>query len=265
MRRGAVWGASAAAVAAMVVLAVLVANSRTGPQMPSLPSTLPEVSAQTPSPSGTSGPLFPTQSVEELVIPTAEIPAVAGLPATPDTGGGPMYAETTAVDPNFISPSPCARMPVAGLGSLFRGSGWISSRYQQSWGKASAKDTKFAWRVTQFIAVYPGADQARNLVSAARGFFGMCANQSIDATHDPPRADEPNPIYWSVNALQGSLREPTTTISLTQEGGGGWKMWRAVAAHNNVAMDLVFAAQDAPESAVQAMVQAIKNRVDAAR
>jgi len=249
----------------MVALAVLVAVSRTGPEMSSLPTTLPEVSIPTPSPSGTAGPLFPTQSVEQLVIPPAEIPAAAGLPPTPDTGGGQMYADATAVDPNYVSSSPCARMPVAGSGSLFRGSGWISSRYQQSWGKASAEDTKFAWRATQFIAIYPGADQARDLVDRARGFFRLCANQSINATQDPPRADEPNPIYWSVNALQGSLREPTTTISLTQEGGGGWKMWRAVAAHDNVAIDLLVAAPDAPESAIQAMVQAIKDRVDAAR
>jgi len=161
--------------------------------------------------------------------------------------------------PRFVDSKCAAKVLSPASRWFYSGSGPETSRYQASWGKPDDGATRFSWRAAQFVSVYPEATRAADLVARVDRDWQPCANTVING-YAPPAPDLP---YWSAGPLDFS--NATAIIGLTQEGGGGWKMWRAVAAHNNVVIDLMVAAQDAPETAIKAMLQHITSRIDTAR
>lgn len=252
--RAALW-AVAAAVAAVASAAGFVVTSQNG-QQGSSPTT-------TASPLGAPSPPFSAKAVEGLVIPAAEIPAVTGLPAALAIKAEKMHIDVLS-DPDYRQPqfvdSKCAgKILFPGSRWFYNGSGWLTSRYQASSGKPSDDANRFTWRTAQFISVYPDAASAANLVDRVIDYWQPCEDTVING-YAPPA---PERFYWSSGSLNAS--GDSAIIELTQEGGGGWKMWRAMAAHNNVVVDLMVAAQDAPESAIKAMLNDITSRIDAPR
>ena len=253
------WWAATAALSAVSGVAGFVVTSH-AEHRASTPTT-------TPMPSAASSPPFPAKAVEELFISATDLPAVTGLPAAPAQKSETMHVDVLT-DPDYRQPrfvdSKCAAKVLSPASRWFySGSGPETSRYQASWGKPGDGATRFSWRAAQFVSVYPAATRAADLVARVDRDWQSCANTVIlGYRQDAPPAPDYGP-YWSAGPLDFS--NATAIIGLTQEGGGGWKMWRAVAAHNNVVIDLMVAAQDAPQTAIEAMLQHITSRIDAAR
>lgn len=250
--RATLW-AAAAALAAVASTAGFVVTSHNGQQASS--------STTTASPLGAPSPPLSAKAVADLVIPAAEIPAVTGLPAAPATKAEKMYIDVLS-DPDYRQPqfvdSKCAGKILVPSRWFYNGSEWLTSRYQGSWGKPADDANIFTWRASQFISVYPDAASAANLVDRVVDYWHACEDTVING-YAPP---SPERLYWSSGSLNASGE--SAIIELTQ-GGGGWKMWRAMAAHNNVVMDLMVAAQDAPESAIKKMLNDITSRIDTHR
>lgn len=63
--------------------------------------------------------------------------------------------------------------------------------------------------------------------------------------HDRGPDGRPDDARWTAGQVDNT--DPTTDMMpLSQEGGGGWRAWRALAVRNNVVVDVVIAAPDLP-------------------
>lgn len=223
----------------------------------SLP-TVPTVAPVSPSSKPAPPPKPPVlaKALDGLVVPADQIPAATGIAPAPIQSQSQMF---TAFPTTQFQDPQCAPVAFPGQAFFYEGSGWLATRVQNSWGKVSDQAPGYAWRASEFVTNFDTPKLARDFVGIKTLLLTNCENRPINAKADPPSPDD---ARWTAGQVDNT--DPNTIMMpLSQEGGGGWRAWRALAVRNNVVLDVVIAAPDLPQSAILGLLKAITDRIDA--
>lgn len=246
-RRGK-WLAAAAAVtvSGAAVLGVVVTGNQAdaprdvaGPAVSTTQSTAPSTPA-TP-------PITSAQLSDILLTPVAAADIIdSGTLIGHEVDGMRIFeamADDEIVDQDCIS-----MLPV--METAYQGSGYVAVRVQ------SLRDPVGNKRFTQGAVTFGNAAAASRYVASAKKSWEACANRSVDfgftskSDHD----------FWSVGDVNEA--DGVLTFTETQEGGGGWSCQGALAARNNVVVDLFTCGEHVSGLTAVRLANAMTNKVD---
>lgn len=252
--RRTVWVLIAAGLALLaVVAAVVVVTVRRGDPAPAGRASSPPAESTSTAAETPAAPPVPVPALSGLLLTLPELATVSGS-ATVTGGKGDGETIYEALSTDVIVDQDCVSLMPAEQ-SAYQGSGYISARQQFLAG--TSPDRKIA----QTLVSFADADTAARYVSSARTAWEKCANRNINLRSAD--ADTTRNNFWSVGPVteaDGILR-----TSRVQEGGAGWACQDALAARNNVVIDIYICGIDVPESVVPAFVNQVNTKIEAVK
>ncbi|WP_156746579.1 sensor domain-containing protein [Mycobacterium sp. E1715] len=228
-RRWPTWAQIAVGAAVMVTLgaAGLAINVAASPDDTASSTVLPapKTSAAPVSPGpAPEAPTVPLSALPGLLLDVATINSIEGatdIAPAPDSGNDhTAYSGLTTDRPE------CGEIQAPALESELDGSGWIGVRTQ------SLQDRDGARHLNHSAAVYFGTAKAANDFAAKQAqAWPRCNGASLHLT----TRREPTSVWTAGTATN---RDGMLSITNTQEGAGGWQCQRALAARNNIVIDV---------------------------
>ena len=138
--------------------------------------------------------------------------------------------------------------------TAYRGSGFVAVREQ------SLRDPVANKRFTQSAVTFGDDDAASRYVETTKTAWEGCANRSVDFGLTESSSDHD---FWSIGAVTDT--DGVLTFTKTQEGGDGWSCQGALAARDNVVVDLFTCGEHVSGLTAVRLANAMTNKVDDAR
>jgi serine/threonine-protein kinase len=228
----AVLGAVIVIAAAAVSVVVLTSKSASHEATP--PPTSSTTTTTTSSP---PAPLVTPAELTGLLLPPEQVAGIVGADALVQES----LAVTTIDDSQKVVEKDCIGVAAPDQHLVYGDSGWTAARSQ---ALRNAGEGPRAFAIIQAVISFPSADQAKQLVAAQKSQWTKCSGQTLTFVFPTP----PSPQLWTV----GKPDDIDGTLRMTQDmkDGGGMKCQRALAAHNNVAIDVSACRYDVVNQAV---------------
>ncbi|MGB6209697.1 serine/threonine-protein kinase PknH/PknJ [Mycobacterium sp.] len=246
-RRG---GRIAAVLSAVVVLAaasVVVVTLTT--KSASHTAAPPPTSSTTSTPTTTveSAPPVASAALSGLLLRPEQVAGIVGADALVQES----FADTMIDDSQKVVEKDCVGVAAPDQHSVYGDSGWTGARSQ---ALRNAGEGPRAFAVIQAVIAFPTADQAKKVVAAQKSQWNSCSGHTLTLVFPTP----PSPQLWTI----GKPEDADGTLRMTQQlkDGGGMKCQRALAAHNNVAIDVSTCRYDVVNQAAD-IVNAIAAKV----
>ncbi|OBG66737.1 hypothetical protein A9X05_08535 [Mycobacterium sp. E3298] len=197
----------------------------------------PKTSAAPVSPGpAPEAPTVPLSALPGLLLDVAMINSIEGatdIAPAPDSGNDhTAYSGLTTDRPE------CGEIQAPALESELDGSGWIGVRTQ------SLQDRDGARHLNHSAAIYFGTAKAANDFAAKQAqAWPRCNGASLHLT----TRREPTSVWTAGTATN---RDGMLSITNTQEGAGGWQCQRALAARNNIVIDVRSCGENRTDQAI---------------
>ncbi|OBH76874.1 hypothetical protein A5681_08680 [Mycobacterium scrofulaceum] len=181
-------------------------------------------------------PTVPLSALPGLLLDVATINSIEGatdIAPAPDSGNDhTAYSGLTTDRPE------CGEIQAPALESELDGSGWIGVRTQ------SLQDRDGARHLNHSAAIYFGTAKAANDFAAKQAqAWPKCNGASLRLT----TRREPTSVWTAGTATN---RDGMLSITNTQEGAGGWQCQRALAARNNIVIDVRSCGENRTDQAI---------------
>lgn len=229
-------GAAAVVTLAAAGLAINVAASpddtATSTAMPAPPTSAVPVS---PGPVP-EAPTVPLSALPGLMLDVATINSIEGatdIAPAPDSGN-----DHTAFSGLTTDRPECGEIQAPALESELDGSGWIGVRTQ------SLQDREGVRHLNHSAAIYFATARAANdFVAQQAQAWPKCNGATLHLT----TRREPTSVWMAGTATN---RDGMLSVTNTQEGAGGWQCQRALAARNNIVIDVRSCGENRTDQAI---------------
>jgi eukaryotic-like serine/threonine-protein kinase len=224
---------SAVAVVAGAVVAVVALTTKSDHHT----AAPPPPSSTTTTTSVVPAPLVTTAALTGLLLPPEQVAGIVGADALVQES----LAVSTIDDSPKVVEKDCIGVAAPDEHLVYADSGWTAARSQ---ALRNAGEGPRAFAVIQAVIAFPSAEQAEKIVAAQKSQWSRCSGRTLTFVFPTP----PSPQLWTV----GKPDDTGGTLRMTQElkDGGGMKCQRALAAHNNVAIDVSACRYDVTNQAV---------------
>lgn len=249
--RGLLWAALAAVCVLAIGAVVFVVLTRRDP------------GSETDSAASTSG----TSSTAPAATALVPVSALGGLFPGKDTiaaaAGDPnlgVVSEEDGMAPGRIVDQDCQGIYSVGAEPVYAGSGWTASHYQRWLSPPEPNPQQLDRAVLLSVALYPQPAPADAFYAKQSAAWKGCANRTINVRD--PAAQDGADEFWTVGEVTESDNVVRTVI--TSEGGNGWAAQHAMLLRDNAVVRVGVVGYTIPDGAVQALIDAITQKIDAA-
>lgn len=212
-----------------------------------------------------SKPPLAQTALASLLLTPAEVDSVLGVTGSKNDKTFDTLQEdkSTEVFPKgYKFPAECLYITGVGLTPIYTGSGNTAVHGERDIAPIPEGSTDPNPDISQFVALFPSADQANAFFNTSVQRWPACANhqETVPSGGDPDAPD----IQWKVGPVSNSNGILSTTVSVTLSKGTesmGQTCQRALTVRNNVVIDTEACRKDPGDAGVSAAKQ-IAAKVD---
>jgi eukaryotic-like serine/threonine-protein kinase len=211
-----------AVVAATAAVAVVELTTQSRPH----PATQRPTSSTTSTPTTiASAPPVNSAALSGLLLPPEQVAGLIGAAALVQES----FADSVIDDSQKLLQKDCIGVVAPAQHLVYAGTGWSGARSQ---ALRDAGEGPRAFAVIQAVIAFPTADAAKKLLAAQKSQWTSCSGRTLTLAFATP----PTPQVWTAGTPADT--DGTLTVTHVLKNGGGMKCQRALAARNNVAIDI---------------------------
>lgn len=238
--------AAAVAVIGVLVGVVLAGRALTTPSHPgnSGQPAVSTIAATPPLPPNPPPSPVPLPALDGLLLPPEQVAAIIGAPKL-------IAGKTVSKlydDSALLAEKECVGLYAVADHPAYADSGWTAARVQ------SLNDTAdgHTYHVVQGVIAFPSAHAAAASVADQQRQWSACSRRTLTVNQRNGKA------LWDYGPLTDA--EATLSITAVQQGTVGWGCQRALAARNNVVVDVIACRQDVVNQGVD-ILNAIATKI----
>jgi hypothetical protein len=210
-------------------------------------------------------PLLTRAALQGLLLPLPDIDTALGVTGTTiDKTFNALQPDqmATAFTGRHKFPFECVYVTEAGVLPIYSGSGYTTAIGEHDVAPQPPGSNDPPPEATQFVVLFPSADQANAFFTASSQRWPACANRGDTIPGD---ADYPD-FQWKVGPVSNANGMLTTTaVAITSIKGqppGQQSCQRALTVRNNVAIDINACRNDDPRNAAVNIANQIAGKAD---